>query len=385
MYPRLCKPLQKHSFFLFGARGTGKTKLIQQLLQGRNCLWVDLLRQGELLAFIRNPNELRERLAALDTAPEWVVIDEVQRIPEILNEVHSLIEEKKLKFALIGSSARKLRRGAANLLAGRALLNYLYPLTHEELGSDFNLAEVLTWGSLPAVVTQADPESKTELLKTYVETYLREEIREEQIIRRLDPFARFLESAAQSSGSILNRTKIGHEAGTDAKSVARYFQILEDTLLGFHLEPYHTSLRKRQRNQAKFFLFDIGVKRALEGSLRILIRPQTYDWGRTFEQFLVLEAHRLNSYYRANFRFSYLKTQGELEIDLIAERHGEKTWVIEIKSSPSPAPTQIRKLQKLANAVPNGRPIIWCTTPQPRHVDGVELVSWQDGLKQLFT
>jgi predicted AAA+ superfamily ATPase len=386
MYQRLCKPLVSHSFFLFGARGTGKTKLLQSLFPDHeSVLWVDLLREGEVLQFLRSPNELRSRLDALAKPPSFVVIDEVQRVPSLLNEVHSLIEERQQKFALTGSSARKLRRGAANLLAGRALLNHLFPLTYRELGGDFSLERVLRWGSLPAVVNEGNPDVRNALLRTYVDVYLREEIREEQLVRNLDPFARFLEAAAQSSGHIINFSKIAREAGTDSKGVARYFQILEDTLLGFFLEPYHSSIRKRQRQQAKFYLFDIGVKRALEGALRTEPSPQTYEWGRAFEHLVILEAHRLNAYLQFDYKFSYLKTQGQLEIDLIVERRGEPTWAIEIKSAAEIDIVELRRLKDLAAAIPHSRPVVFCTAAQRKVIDGVLVIPWEQGIDELFS
>jgi predicted AAA+ superfamily ATPase len=386
MYQRLCKPLISHSFFLFGARGTGKTRLLQSLFPDHeSVLWIDLLREGEVLQFIRSPNELRSRLDALAKPPSFVVIDEVQRVPSLLNEVHSLIEERQQKFALTGSSARKLRRGAANLLAGRALLNHLFPLTYRELGGDFSLERVLRWGSLPAVINEKNPDVRNALLRTYVDVYLREEIREEQLVRNLDPFARFLEAAAQSSGHIINFSKIAREAGTDSKGVARYFQILEDTLLGFFLEPYHSSIRKRQRQQAKFYLFDIGVKRALEGALRTEPSPQTYEWGRAFEHLVILEAHRLNAYLQFDYKFSYLKTQGQLEIDLIAERRGEPTWAIEIKSAAEIDIVELRRLKELAAAIPHSRPVVFCTAPRRKVIEGVLVIPWEQGIDELFS
>lgn len=384
MYQRLCKPLEERSFFLFGARGVGKTKLLETLFTNKTVLWIDLLKRGEFLAFTKNTEELVQRLDSVKKAPEWIVIDEVQRVPQLLDEVHMLIEQRGQKFALTGSSARKLKRGSANLLAGRALVNNLYPFTFRELGSDFNLTDTLTWGSLPLLILEKDPLIRTELLKSYVDIYLREEIREEQIVRQLDPFARFLESAAQSSGSIINLSRIAREAGTDAKAVSRYFQILEDTLLGFFLDPYHRSLRKRQRQLSKFFLFDIGVRRALEGTLHQTPRSGTYEWGRAFEEFIILEATRLNAYLRKDYQMSYLRTQSQLEVDLIAERKGDPTWVIEIKSSDNPDPNDIRKLLDLAADIPNARPAIFCNAENSRVVEGVEILPWRTGLEKMF-
>lgn len=385
MHKRHCKSLLSPSFFLFGARGTGKTKLLNSVFTDRkSILWIDLLREGEVLQLLRSPNELLTRLDGLANPPSFVVIDEVQRVPSLLNEVHRLIEERGQKFALTGSSARKLRRGAANLLAGRVLLNHLFPLTFQELGNDFSLVSVLRWGSLPAVVNEQVPEVRNALLRSYVDVYLREEIREEQLVRNLDPFARFLEAAAQSIGQILNFSKIGREARTDSKGVARYFQILEDKLLGFFLKPYHASVRKRQRQQAKFYLFDIGVKRALEGGLRVELSPQTYEWGRSFEHLVVLETHRLNSYLQADYKLSYLKTQGQLEIDLIAERRGEPTWAIEIRSASDVDSIEVRRLKDLAGAIPNSRPTIFCTTSHRKMIEDVLVLPWQDGINELF-
>jgi len=385
MYQRISKPLLSHSFFLFGARGTGKTQLLSTLFPDREkVLWIDLLKQGEFLAFTRSASELRARIDGRTTPTEFVVIDEVQRVPNLLNEVHSLIEERGQKFALTGSSARKLKRGSANLLAGRALLNSLFPLSFIEMGATFSLVDTLNWGSLPAVVNEHQPEVRGAILRTYVDVYLREEVREEQLVRSLDPFARFLDAAAQSNGNILNFSKIGREAGTDSKGVARYFQILEDTLLGFFLEPFHQSLRKRQRQQAKFYLFDTGVKRALEGSLRSIVVPQTYEWGRAFEHLVILEIFRLNHYWQADYKLSYLKTQSQLEIDLIAERRGSKTWAIEIKSAAEVDLTEIRKLKSLAQAIPNSYPVVLCTTAHRKVIDGVTIIPWQEGIKELF-
>lgn len=388
MYHRLCNPLKSNSFFLFGARGTGKTQLLKHLFRDDSTvLWIDLLSKGETLKFTKSPSLLSQTIKGLTTKPSFVVIDEVQRAPSLLNEVHKLIEEEKILFALTGSSARKLKRGGANLLAGRALLNHLYPLSVQELASDFHLESVLCWGTLPAVVNNQDKEVRTSILQTYVDVYLREEILEEQIVRSLDPFARFLEAAAQSNGSIVNFSKIAREASSDAKSIMRYFQILEDTLLGFFLEPYHRIIRKRQRVQSKFYFFDCGVKRALEGAgaLRIPVRRQTYEWGKAFEHFIILEAIRMNSYTRSQFRLSYLRTQGELEIDLIAERKGDITWAIEIKSSEQIDAVEVRKLKALVQDIPNSKAVIFYDGAVSLVVEDVSVYPWKVGLETLFS
>ncbi len=385
MYARLLNLPQSQSFFLFGARETGKTRLLKDALRGeKGVLWIDFLREGEALTFLQRPSELRTRLDALAEAPAIVVLDEVQRVPEILNEVHSLIEERGTRFALTGSSARKLKRGGANLLAGRAFLNHLYPLTFLELGDDFSLERVLNWGSLPGPTPLVDDASKASFLRTYVDVYLREEIREEQIVRNLDPFARFLDVAAQCNGAIINYSRIAREAGTDSKAIARYFQILEETLVGFFLEPYHASIRKRQRQQAKFYFFDLGVKRALKGSLRVPVAPRTYEFGRAFEHLVLLEVHRLNAYRQADYKFSYVRTHNDAEIDLIAERRGDQTWAIEIKSSEQIDPSDVQKLAGLAADIPKCRPAIFCNATVARTVNGVQILPWKEGVGRLF-
>jgi predicted AAA+ superfamily ATPase len=275
------------SFLLLGARGTGKTWLLNEQFKNIALIWVNLLDNKEFLKYQRRPELLRleitEAIRVATPETPWVIIDEVQRVPQLLNEVHSMLEDsnfrQNLKFGLSGSSARKLKRGGANLLAGRALLNNLFPLTSEELGNNFDLNSVLAWGMLPAVVSQTSDLVRSEQLQTYVAVYLREEIREEQIVRNLDPFSRFLEVAAQSSGTIVNYSKIGRYCNLDSRAVSRYFQILEETLLGTFIKPYHRSIRKQQGKSPRFYFFDTGVLRALEGTLDIPIKESSYGYG----------------------------------------------------------------------------------------------------------
>jgi predicted AAA+ superfamily ATPase len=190
---------------------------------------------------------------------------------------------------LTSSSARKLKRGSANLLAGRAFTYKLFPLTHLELAKQFDLNQALTYGTLPKLLEYEDNNDKVEFLRSYTQTYLREEIQIEQLVRRLNPFRDFLELAAQNNGEILNYTKISRDIGVDHKTVANYYQILEDTLVGFYLPPFHKSVRKRQLESPKFYLFDTGVKRALERSFNIPLNKRSYAYGKAFEHFVILE------------------------------------------------------------------------------------------------
>ena len=305
-----------------GARSTGKSTLIRELFSGQKVLWFDLLDVNLLSQFDANPMELEAQIEAVNHPLDWIVIDEIQRVPALLDVVHRQIEQKKHRFALTGSSARKLKRGAANLLAGRALQNFLFPLTYVELGNQFDLDFCLRWGSLPQVFALSE-EERGQYLRTYANIYLREEIQAEQIIRKLPPFRAFLEAVAQTAGQIVNYSKIARDINSDATSVISYFEILEDTLVGVRLLPYSGSVRKRQRKNPKFYFFDLGVQRALTGVINLEVHKSTYEFGRLFEQWLFLEIYRLNAYYQKDWRFSFFESGDGVEIDLIVERPGE--------------------------------------------------------------
>jgi predicted AAA+ superfamily ATPase len=302
MFQRLFAPPQNNSFFLFGARGTGKSTFLKNQLALKNVLWIDLLHSKTEDLYRLHPEELAKQVQA-DKKIKWVIIDEVQKIPRLLDTIHELIESTKTKFILTGSSARKLKSGGANLLAGRAFVYNMHPLTHVELGNQFSLDTVLTWGSLPQIFSLNNDSDKTEFLDAYALTYLKEEIWTEHIIRKLDPFRRFLEVAAQTSGDIINYSNIADDVGADIKTVQSYYQILEDTWVGFLLPAYHKSVRKQQNSNPKFYFFDVGVKRILDHSLGQKVTPHTYGYGKLFEHFVILECLRLNSYLRKRFRF----------------------------------------------------------------------------------
>ena len=333
MFQRLLNPTKTNSFFLFGPRGTGKTTLLKMLYPPEKTLFIDLLDPVEEDTFIKNPSELQNRLAALPSSCEWIVIDEIQKAPKLLDLVHKLIEETRFKFVLTGSSGRKLKRGVSNLLAGRAFVYHLHPLTFNEIGNQFELNHTLHWGSLPGLYRFETVEDKQQFLQSYSLTYLKEEIFAEQIIRKLDPFRSFLEVAAQNNGKIINYSAIAQDLGVDTKTVQSYYQILEDTMIGFRLPAYHRSLRKRQRMNPKFYYFDLGVKKALDRTLAVPVQEGTYSFGCAFEHFVIAEFVRLCQYKNNDWQFFYLRTKDHAEIDLIIERPGETTLLIEIKST----------------------------------------------------
>lgn len=375
--------MKSNSFFLFGARGTGKTSLIKEQFGDKKPLWIDLLKASDEARYVNNPDRLIDEVGAQKKPPEWVVIDEVQKAPKLLDVVHHLIEEKNIKFALTGSSARKLKRGAANLLAGRAYVYHLFPLTHRELGERFNLQEALRWGTLPRLLAIDSEAEKSLYLESYAQSYLKEEILAEQLIRSVAPFRKFLEISGQTSGSIVNFKTIASQIGADPKSVKKYYEILEDTLLGFFLPAYHQSLRKQQRLAPKFFLFDVGIRRAIEGMSQHPLMESSYEYGRAFEEFVIGEAIRLNSYGRKNYKFSYIRTEGGAEIDLVIERPGAKTVLVEIKSSKSVIEKHLKHLAAFKKDYPKFEAVCLSREARPRKVENVTIYPWQDGLAEL--
>lgn len=383
MFNRKLKFSDKSSFFLFGARGTGKTYLLKQRFSASDSLYIDLLDADENEAFNLRPKTLVERLGAVSANVKWIIIDEVQKIPKLLDLVHQQIEDSRFKFVLSGSSARKLKHGGANLLAGRAFVYNLFPLTTQEIANSFSLQSVLEWGSLPGVFAFVDSRDKRNFLRTYAHTYLREEIIQEQIIRKLDPFRRFLNVAAQMSGRIINFSKIASEIGASSPTVQTYFQILEDTLIGFLLEPFNESIRKRQSGNPKFYFFDTGVQRALENTLTVELKPQTYAYGIAFEHFIINEINRLQSYSEKDFRFSYLRTKDGVEIDLIIERPGLKRALVEIKSTERVSEDDLRPLQSISKDISNSEAFCLSRDPIPKKINNILCLPWQQGLIEL--
>lgn len=345
MVSRLSKPLLTNSFFLFGARGVGKSTLIRQLIK-KNAYLIDLLDDEVFDRYLVEP-KLLEKIAN-GQKYEWIIIDEVQRCPKLLNIVHKLIEEKKQKFALTGSSSRKIKRGGANLLAGRAFVNVLYPFTSLELKDDFDLTEVLHWGSLPKIYDLKTDAERKSYLRSYSLTYLKEEIIAEQIVRNLEPFREFLTVAAQCSGQVVNYSNIARDVGVQSPTVKTYFQILEETYIGFYLPQFHRSIRKSQIESPKFYFFDNGVQKALEASLDSKPTKGTAVYGHLFESFIVQEIFRLNEYFQKDYRLSFYRTKHGTEIDLVLSK-GRKTILVEIKSSFKIDPKEVNTFSKIAD------------------------------------
>ena len=383
MFPRLLHARRTNSFFLFGARGTGKTTWIRGAFEPESSMYVDLLDPEIEDSYRRSPKRLEQEVRALPRSVEWVLIDEVQRAPRLLDVVHRLIESTDKRFALTGSSARKLRRGASNLLAGRAFVYNLYPLTVPELGDAFDLDDALRWGTLPRIHSLDEPEDKQAYLRAYALTYLREEIVAEQIVRRLDPFRQFLEVAAQSNGKIVNHANIARDVGADPKTVFSYFSILEDTLVGFLLPPFHRSVRKQQRSNPKFYYFDPGVRRSLDRTLDVPLHPGTYEYGRAFEHFVITQILHLSRYRHPDWRLSYLRTGAGVEIDLVIERPGMPVALVEIKSSELVDERDVRSLARFTGDFPEALAMCISRDPARMQIGNVLCVHWRDALREL--
>ena len=384
MFRRIQKLNKNNSFFLFGARGTGKTTLLKRSFHGKDILWIDLLTDADESRYGRRPDELSQVLKHGNY--QSVVIDEVQKAPKLLDIVHHEMEKRKTtQFILTGSSARKLKQGSANLLAGRAMTHHLFPLTTFELGDRFNLQEALELGTLPKLFEYRDREEKNGFLRSYISNYLREEIMVEQLVRRLNHFRDFLEVSAQSNGTVVNYSKIARDVGADDKTVNNYFSVLEDTLIGFHLPSFHRSVRKQQRTSPKFYFFDPGVVRALNNTLRVPLLPQTYAFGNAFEHWIILECFRLNEYRQLDYRFSYLQTKDGGEIDLIIQRPGEPELLVEIKSASRVTEEQtakVRRFQKTWDGVCQAE--VWSLDSISKNDGGIECLHWQTALQKHF-
>jgi predicted AAA+ superfamily ATPase len=308
----------ERSFFLFGPRGTGKSTWLKQVLP--DALRLDLLDASLYLELVRDPHRL-EALVGARPPNSWVIVDEIQKIPALLDEVHRLMEERRWRFALCGSSARKLRRGGANLLAGRALTLNMEGFSAAELGEEFDLHFSMEWGMLPFV--QMDRRLAAEILAAYVNTYLKEEIREEGLVRRVSPFVRFLGVAGQFNGQAVNGQGIARDASVPRSTVDVYFSILTDTLLGHFLPAWRPAAKVRETTHPKFYWCDPGIARAAAGKLR---DPVDRLWlGTALETLIYHELRVFNEATRKMRPIAYYRTASGVEIDFIIEIRPRQT------------------------------------------------------------
>ncbi len=323
MISRLFNYPKNHSFFLLGPRGTGKSFFLQQIFP--QALYINLLSDDIYQKLVARPSRLKDFMGTKKW--DWVIIDEIQKIPALLDEVHLLIEEKKQKFILTGSSARKLKRSGANLLAGRAYTSHSYPFTSLELGKAFDLNTSLKYGMLPKAQLEGE---KKQYLASYVQTYLKEEVQQEGLVRNLGTFARFLEAASFSQGQVINYSNVASECSIERKTVTNYFELLEDLLLSRTLEVFALRAKRELIKQKKFYFFDTGVFRQIRPT-----GPLDSDSeinGASLETLVMQELMARNEYLNANYKINYWHTRNHLEVDFIL--YGEKGFkAIEVKSS----------------------------------------------------
>jgi predicted AAA+ superfamily ATPase len=347
--------IKNKSLFLLGPRQTGKSTLVKHSMpQAR---YIDLLESETFRALSRAPEQLRQMVGPNE---QVVIVDEVQKLPSLLNEVQLMLDRNKnLKFCLTGSSARKLRRGNANLLGGRALFFSLHPLVSAEL--DFNrIPDQLVRGSLPAII---DSDIYLDELRAYVGSYLREEIQAEGLSRSIENFSRFLDFAAHLNTSQMNYTKIGNDAQIPPRTVKDYVKILEDTSVAHCLPPLRSPKGRKTVAVEKFYLFDVGVANALLGRKEVL--PKTPDYGEALEHFVFLELKAYLNYKRIDCDFSYWRTRTQLEVDFVLD----KRIAIEVKGASRVSPTDLKGLRALAEEHPIEHSYIVCDEPNIRMLD----------------
>lgn len=356
--------------FLFGPRQCGKSSLIRESMP--DAYVFDLLSSDTFTRIARDPNYIEE----VCREPRPVVIDEIQKMPSLLDEVHRLIETKGMKFVLTGSSARKLRRGGVNLLGGRARIRNMHPFSAAELGDGFDLDKAINYGLLPSVWFSDSPD---EDIGAYVSLYLEQEILQEGATRNLPAFSRFLEIAALSSGEQINYQSISSDAQIPRSTVQEYFKILKDTLIAHELPVWRKGLSRKTVETAKFYLFDAGVTRRLQR--RKVLVSGTPEYGHAFESWLLHEISAYSDACRQDAEMSYWRTRTGIEVDFVV--NGE--IAIESKTTRNASKEDIKGLKAIADEGTFRRRILVCDEPLARTVDGIEILPWREFVSQLWS
>jgi len=367
---------ERQSAFLWGARKTGKSTYLKSAFP--KSLVFDFLKTDLLLEFSKRPSLLRERLLARgeDTLKHPIILDEVQKVPDLLNEVHWLIENKGLRFILCGSSARKLKRGKANLLGGRAWRYEMFPLVSSELG-EMDLLKVLNRGLIPSHYLRDDYRRS---LKSYVTDYLKEEVFDEGLTRNIPAFSRFFDAMGYSHGELTNYSNIARDCGVDSKTVKEYYQILVDTLLGRFISPF----KKRQSRQVigkapKFYLFDVGVAGVLTS--RHVTDPRGELFGKALEHFIFMELAAHRSLSELDYEIHFWRTKTGLEVDFVL---GGGEIAIEVKGTSRVDPKQLRGISTFAHEFSPKKAIVVCSEQQERVLGPIRIMPWMTFLEKLW-
>lgn len=364
------------SAFLWGPRKTGKTTFLRAAFP--DSLYYDLLKTDLFLEFVKRPFLLREQLLAIspDRLKEPVIIDEVQKVPQLLDEIHWLIENRGLRFILCGSSARKLKRGKANLLGGRAWRYEMHPLVSEEI-ADLDLLRALNRGMIPLHYMQAEYHKS---LQAYVHDYLKEEVFDEGLTRNIPAFSRFFDAMGYSHGELTNYVNIARDCGVDAKTVKEYYQILADTLLGTMIEPYK---KRKDRNvilrAGKFYLFDVGVAGAI--THRRIPREKGEQFGKAIEHFILMELLAHRAYKDLDYEVNFWRTKSGLEVDFIL---GQGEVAVEVKGTSRVDSTDLRPLKTFLHEYRPARAFVVCNESAPRVHEGIRILPWRNFLGMLW-
>lgn len=373
MYSRLIVPPKNKSFFLFGPRGTGKTTWVKTAFP--KSVYIDLLEAELFNDLLANPQRLSNLIP--ENFKDWVIIDEVQRVPDLLHEIHRLIEAKKYKFILTGSSPRKLKKAGPNLLAGRALILFMHPLSVAELGEDFRLEHSLKYGQLPSAYGQADPQK---YLEAYVRTYLEEEIRQEGLTRNLSAFTRFLEAASFSQGSVLSVSSVARDCAVERKVVENYFSILENLMIAYRVPVFSKKSKRRLVTHSKFYFFDAGVYRTLRPT-GPLDAPEEVD-GIALETFFLQELIALNDALNLGYKIFYWRTSNGREVDFVL--YGPKGLVaFEVKKTGRVSSMMLRGLKSFLADYPMAKAYFAYGGTRRMYDGKIEIVPVAEILKNL--
>jgi predicted AAA+ superfamily ATPase len=372
---------KKQSAFLWGARKTGKSTYLAERF--KDSIYIDLLKTDELTRFLSAPHLLREELSDLSENKRRhpIIIDEIQKVPLLLNEVHWLIENQTLSFILCGSSARKLKRGAANLLGGRAWRFNFYPLVYKEI-HNFDLLRALNHGLIPSHYLSNQP---NRMLRAYIADYLIEEIQAGGIVRNLPAFARFMDLVAFTNGQMLNYTNIARDCGVDAKTVKEYYQIMQDTLIGYLIDPFHKIIKRDLiQSTPKFYLFDIGVTNHLQHKKISILKGE--DAGNAFENYILMELMAFYGLHELDNPINYWRTKTGLEVDFILN---QGKMAIDVKIDKTPDKTDIKGLLAYCEDYQPQHAIVVCTAPRRRILATVGktlivVLPWQEFLENLW-
>lgn len=361
--------LKQKSYFLFGPRQTGKSSLIQHDFPTAKVY--NLLDNALFLEFNNRPGRLKEEVGEQD---KFVIIDEIQRVPQLLNEVHLLIEEKGTHFLLTGSSARKLRSGGVNLLGGRAREAQLHPFVTAELGKLFDLNRALNFGMIPSIYFSSEPKVD---LASYVGAYLKTEIASEALTRDVPAFSRFLGVAGLCNASIVNFTNVANDAQVKRTTVYEYFEILKDTLLLRELPAFRQGIKRKPVCSSKYYFFDTGVVRQLQG--RVAVTPGTPEYGDAFETFMINEVFAFSDYVRS-LELSFWRTTAYHEVDLIINDH----IAVEIKAKQQVSSDDLKGLKAIDEEASFKRLICVSLEKRPRKVGKIEILPYQEFLGMLW-